>query len=64
MNEFGVDEVNGVEGVEGVDNEVFPTPPLPVKNRCRVGFVSKLSGLGSNLPVTRQFGHPQRAAGI
>ncbi len=29
-----------------VDSEVLPTPPLPVKNRCRVGWVRKPMGPG------------------
>ena len=27
-----------------VDNDVLPTPPLPVKNRCRVGCCSQPMG--------------------
>src|SRR5450755_4620871 len=29
-----------------VDSEVFPTPPLPVKNRCRVGWFRNPRGPG------------------
>ena len=35
-----------------VESDVLPTPPLPVKNRCRVGWCSRFSGRGLSQRAT------------
>ena len=42
-----------------VDSEVLPTPPLPVKNRCRVGWLRNPMGPGfSQVCTSSREGRP------